>query len=410
MTAKDYKTDVVIIGGGIAGLALAAILGRTGIGVHLVEPFPPPALKDVKPSGRTVALMESSLNIVRATGVWDKIAERSTPLRIMRIIDDSRPGQDSIDIEFPASDIGLEQFGFNISNAELRSALYETVRDIPKITRHVPQKLSTYTALDHSVTLALDDGTTIQAALLVGADGRNSAVREQAGIQCKTHEYGQKAITCLINHSRAHDNTSTEFHRPAGPLALVPLPGNQSAVVWVEDEARADALIALRKDEFTQTLQNLSKDILGGITLETGPECWPLSSIKAKTLTAPRVALIAEAAHVMSPITAQGLNLSLRDVATLAETIADAMRVGLDPGHRIILDKYLRRRRIDVNTRVFGVDSMNRIVSTDTDLLKGLRRGALKTIDSIPAFKKMAMRTGLAPQLDLGRLAKGEAL
>ena len=172
----------------------------------------------------------------------------------------------------------------------------------------------------------------------------------------------------------------------------------------------ADELVALRKEEFTQALQNLSKDILGGITLETGPECWPLYSIKAKDLTAPRIVLIAEAAHVMSPITAQGLNLSLRDVATLAETIADAMRVGLDPGHAIILEKYLRRRRMDVNTRVFGVDSMNRIVSTDADFIKGLRRGALKAIDSIPAFKKLAMQTGLAPQLDLGRLAKGDAL
>ena len=405
-----HKTDVVIIGGGIAGLTLAAILGRAGIGVHLVEPFPPPALKDVKPSGRTVALMESSLNIVRATGVWDKIADRSNPLRIMRIIDDSRPGQGTIDIEFPASDIGLEQFGFNISNAALRSALYETVQNIPKITLHVPQKLSAYETQDQSINITLDNGIMIQAALLVGADGRNSAVREQAGIECKTHEYGQKAITCLINHSRAHDNTSTEFHRPAGPLALVPLPGNQSAVVWVEDESRADELVALRKEEFTQALQNLSKDILGGITLETGPECWPLYSIKAKDLTAPRIVLIAEAAHVMSPITAQGLNLSLRDVATLAETIADAMRVGLDPGHAIILEKYLRRRRMDVNTRVFGVDSMNRIVSTDADFIKGLRRGALKAIDSIPAFKKLAMQTGLAPQLDLGRLAKGDAL
>lgn len=409
MALKPINTEILVIGGGIAGLALATLLGRAGIRVHLVEPHPPKALKDTQATGRTVALMDSSLNIIKATGVWPQISAYANPMETMQIVDASRGESEPITIDFPASDIGLEQFGFNVPNSLLRAALYETAQTIKNITLHT-QNFESYDAQDGFVEARLADGTTIRAALLVGADGRKSPVRNAAGIDITEHDYKQKAITCLINHSRAHNNTSTEFHRSGGPFALVPLPGNQSSVVWVEAEARADELLTLKKEEFTNALQRQTQDLLGGITLETNPESWPLRSIKAKALTAKRMALMAEAAHVMSPITAQGLNLSLRDVATLAETIADAMRVGLDPGSDIILAKYERRRRIDVNTRVFGVDGMNRIVSTDANIIKGLRRAGLKTLDAASPLKKLAMRTGLAPQLDLGRLAKGSPL
>jgi 2-octaprenyl-6-methoxyphenol hydroxylase len=403
------NTDILIIGAGLAGLSLAAILGRAGVKVHLVEPFPPPALKETKVSGRTVALMDSSLNIIKATGVWDKVSSFANPLKTMRIIDDSRAGQDNIEIEFPASDIGLEQFGFNVPNGMLRSALFEKVQKIPAITLH-KSALAAYEVEGAFVKAKLDDGTKIQCRLIIGADGRNSRVREIAGIAIKDHDYNQKAITCVINHSRAHENMSTEFHRSSGPFALVPLPGNQSSVVWVEQADKADEIMKLKKQDFAQALQNKTQDILGGITLETNPECWPLRSIKATEFTAPRMVLIAEAAHVMSPITAQGLNLSLRDAASLAETIVDALRVGIDPGSETILKKYARRRRVDINTRVFGVDGMNRIVSTEANLIKGIRRVGLKTFGAVDPLRKIAMQTGLAPQLDLGRLAKGEAL
>jgi 2-octaprenyl-6-methoxyphenol hydroxylase len=410
MAKQRFNTDIVVIGGGIAGLALAVLLGRAGIGVHLVDPKGPEPLKDVKPAGRTVALMQSSLNIIKATGAWNAIAEHGGALKTMRIIDDSRTNEDSIQSEFYADDIGLEQFGFNIPNPLLRSSLFETVKKIKNVTLHVPGALKTYETKNNSVLVTLEDGTEIEARLLVGADGRNSAVRKIAGIDTWQKTYDQSAITCLINHSQSHNNTSTEFHRSSGPMAFVPLPDNQSSVVWVENTAHADELMKLKKQDFVATLQKASKNILGGITLEAGPECWPLSSLKAKDITAPRLALIAEAAHVMSPITAQGLNLSLRDVAALAETVVNAMRVGLDPGAAPILAKFRKRRMIDINTRVFGVNSMNQIVSTDTDMVKGIRRAGLKTVDMFQPLKKIAMQAGLAPQIDQGRLARGEKL
>ncbi len=402
---KQMKADILISGGGIAGLTLGIFLGKAGLDVHLIDTAPPPA--NPAASGRTIALMQNSLNILGATGVWDKIAEHAAPLETMRIVDDNNV---YTEVEFHAGDIGLAQFGFNIPNSILRSSLHDIAKTIKNLTLHIPDMLESFENEGASVTGSLKSGKEITANLLIGADGSKSLVRNISGIDVKENDYKQSAITCLISHSRTHNNTATEFHRPGGPLALVPMPGNQSSVVWIEPTERADDIMRLRKDEFTQALQKLTGDILGAIQLSGTPECWPIKSIKAKTLTAPRVVLMAEAAHVISPITAQGLNLSLRDVAALAETIVDAARAGIDIGGASVLNTYEKRRRIDINTRVFGVDGMNKIVSTDANALKGLRRAGLKTVDAIAPLKKIAMRIGLAPEIDSGRLAKGEKL
>ncbi len=399
---KQMKADIIISGGGIAGLSLGILLSGAGLDVHLIDSAPPVPAKDL--SGRTVALMENSLNIIRAAGVWDDVSSHAAPLAVMRIIDES-----SAEAEFHAEDIGLKQFGFNIPNAPLRDALYTAAKKSKNLTLHMPDALEAYEA-GHNVTAKLKSGKEITAKLMIGADGRNSMVRRISGIECDEHNDGQSAITCLIAHSRSHNSTATEFHRPGGPLALVPMPGNISSVVWIEPTERANEFMRLKKDEFTQALQERTHDILGAIQLESNPECWPLKTLKAKTLTAPRAVLMAEAAHVISPITAQGLNLSLRDVAALAETLVDAARAGLDIGAPSVLEKYERRRRLDINTRVFGVGGMNKIVSTDMAALKGLRRAGLKTVDAIVPIKKISMRIGLAPEIDRGRLAKGERL
>lgn len=404
------QTDILIIGGGIAGLTLALLLARGGVETTLVEPYPPAPLKDTKPSGRTVALMDRSLHVIQATEVWDDIAHFACAMRCMRIIDDSMPERTSIQSEFESREIGLDQFGYNIPNATLRAALHEAAQNHKYITILCPAELADFQTSPHHVTATLADGSQIRSPLIVGVDGRKSLVRKIAGIHARKHDYKQSAITCLINHSRSHNNTSTEFHRPGGPLALVPLDGNRSAVVWVEPTARAEQIIALKKQDFVQKLQDLSKNILGGITLESAPECWPLISVSASRLTAPRTVIAAEAAHVISPITAQGLNLSLRDMAALAETILDAMRLGLDPGAPHILRKYERRRHMDTATRVLGVNALNSIVSTEVQALKGLRRLGLKAVDGIGALKGMAMRHGLAPKADEGRLSRGEKL
>lgn len=408
-TKKPKEYNLIISGAGIPGLTLSLLLADLGLDIALLDPFPPKPLKDTAASGRTVALMQSSLNVIKATGIWDALKLLSNPLETMRIIDDSAFKQDEIEAPFEAIDIGLDQFGFNIPNNHLRAALFEKAKTHKAITIYA-QKLTRLDLSNRAATATLEDGKSLTAPLIVGADGRGSAVREQSGIGLKTKDYGQSAITCLINHSKSHKNVSTEFHRPGGPLAFVPLPGNQSSVVWVEKTARAEEIIRLKKSEFEQALQKHSKNILGGLTLEAGPEIWPLISLHASALIATRTALVAETAHVMSPITAQGLNLSLRDVATLAEIIADAARLGLDIGSDTILKKYEKRRNLDITTRVMGVDGMMRFVSQDIEGIKRIRRAGLKAVHTIPALKRLAMHHGLSPSLDVGRLASGEKL
>lgn len=408
---KKSICDIVIVGGGIAGLTLAKLLSDQGVDIHLIEPKPPKSFKDTPTTGRTVALMQTSLNILNAAGMNDFYTKYGTKMEVMRLYDDSISGQDPIISEFEAFDIGLPYFSMNIPNNPLRAKLYEHLQTNKNVTIHENCQLDSFeNNSDHNIQARLDNGHLIDAQLIVGSDGRESLVRKIANIPTTRKLYGQTAITLVINHSKSHQNISTEFHRPGGPFAIVPMKGNQSSIVWVESTDKADALLKLPKNAFENTLQDATKGLLGAINMETTPEGWPLCSIKAKSLIADRVALVAEAAHVMSPITAQGLNLSLRDVATLAETIIDAMRVGEDVGKQATLKTYASRRRADIGTRTFGVDTLNNLVRTERAPIKDIRRIGLKMIDKFSPLKMLAMQHGLAPKLDQGRLASGNPL
>ncbi len=390
----EKQTDVFIAGAGIAGLGLAVLLAQEGIRVDIIDQNPPQPLDQVKPNARTTALFGSSVDLVKEMGIWNDVVMHACMMMRLQIIDDSEAPRDPIVTEFEASDVGVDIFGYNIPNDITRAALFQRAQELPSLHVHCPSAFEGYEVRGQKVFVRFAGGE-IEAKLIVGADGRNSKVRELAGIPVQQDLYEQKAVTCLINHSRSHNHTSTEFHRSGGPLAFVPLPGNQSAIVWINPAARADELLALRKQDFEAALQKASNDILGGITLETGPQAWPLCSMKAKSLTAPRMALIAEAAHVMSPITAQGLNLSLRDVRSLAGLITKHSRLGLDIGSKILLDAYERERRMDVGTRSFGVDAMNRLVANDNPVVKSMRRAGLKTLDQFSVLKHLVMKQNL---------------
>lgn len=404
------KTEVLIIGGGIAGLTLAALLGGAGLEVCLVDAAPPAPDKTPPLSARTVALMQTSLNVLRQAGIGDSDAAFGTPLKTMRIIDDSAAGAAPVTLSFDAEEIGMEAFGTNIPNDVLRTALLNRLKTMGTVTLCCPGRLQSYSAQGQTVTATLEDGRIVTAALIVGMDGAQSRVRQIAGIEASSHDYGQTAMTCLIDHSRPHGFTSTEFHRPGGPFTLVPMPGNRCSVVWVEKADDAKNFLALRRQDFEKALQERSRDLVGRIALASNPESWPLKKLSARRLTAPRVALAAEAAHVLSPIGAQGLNLSLRDVAVLAETLADAARRGEDIGGPLVLDAYAGRRRPDIVTRAGGIDAMNRIVSNNVVFLRGLRRTGLRALDAIPPLRSLAMHQGLAPAMDEGRLLRGHAL
>lgn len=402
------KTKALIIGGGMAGLSLGLLLAESGLPIVLVDTDKVQPLAEAVPSGRTVALMDNSLNVIRACGIWDKIAHTAAPLKAMRLIDDNRTPP--VTVRFDATEAGLEAFGYNIPNDILRAALVDAAHRQKNLTYLAPARLKTYRVDHNQVEATLEDGMQITADLIVGCDGRKSAVRAGAGIDAKIHDYGQMAITCLISHSKDHQNISTEHHRPGGPFTFVPMPGRQSSVVWVEKTQDAKKFMALPRPLFEKTLQGRSNALLGKIKLESNPESWSLMLLSADRLTAPRTAIAAEAAHVLSPIGAQGLNLSLRDIAALAETIVDAARLGEDIGAEMVLGRYAARRSLDLETRVRGVDLYNRAVANDLGFIASLRRFGLLSLDKFPALKTLAMHQGLLPALDDSRLLKGQAL
>ncbi len=403
------KTKALIIGGGAPGLSLGILLAEAGLDTALVELRDLPKGKLPAPGTRTAALMDSSINIVKACGVWDDIKDLISPLKTLSIIDDSSSNIDPLRIDFQAKEAGLDAFGYNVPNNILHSALSNKASKTKNLQLFAPARV-TDIQTDPHVIVTLEDGQAIEADILIGADGRGSIVRKQAGIETTIEDYGQSAITCLLSHTKEHHDNSVEHHRPGGPFTFVPMKGKQSALVWVEKTEDAKKYLSLKKAELVQTIQDKSNGLLGKITLASDPESWPLKLLYAKHLTAQRTALVAEAAHVMSPIGAQGLNLSLRDVAALAEELIDAARLGQDIGSDAVLRKYEKRRRIDLTSRIYGVDTFNKVVSNNLVFLRGFRRAGLRTLDAIPPLKKLAMHQGLVPALDDARLLRGETL
>jgi len=382
------STDITISGAGIAGLTTALLLAKEGITTTLIDPTTPIAIKKYKPTGRTAALWSGSIDLIKQTGVWDTILPYITPIKTLKIID-----RDTETI-FESHEIDRDQFGYNIPNEILRSTLYTKA----KKSKHIKLITQSFQSLNHHsahLEITTDKGKILQSKLLIGADGRNSLVRNASNINIKQKDYNQSALTFIINHSHAHNNISTEFHKPGGPLALVPMPGNQSAIVWVETTARANQLLKLTKQDLTNALTAIIGDTLGGITFETGPQSWPLKSITAKTLTAPRTALIAEAAHTMPPISAQGLNLSLRDVQGLTQLIIKHKNLGLDIGAQTLLTTYTRQRAPDITIRTTGVSLFNMLVAEDKKIIQSARRKCLKALGMIEPMKKKLMKTGL---------------
>lgn len=389
------QTEVFISGAGPAGATLAILLAKQGVTVTLVDPFPAPPLEKVKQGTRTSAVMRSWLHLIEETSALSDIEDKCAPLEHLSIIDAANPQFGTHErFDFAASEIDTPFFSLNIPNGYLRSALFEIAAKTPHLT------LITDAGFDHAVrapqgiTIHLDNGQEIQASLLVGADGRKSKVREDAGLQMRSSDYGQSGITCRLSHSREHGNRSTEFHYKGGPFTLVPLPGKNTALVWLVKNDEADRLMHLDKAAFTNEIQRLSQGELGQITLEDGPEMCPIIALSAPALTAPRTALIAEAAHVLSPIGAQGFNLSLADVDALKNLVIEARSLGLDIGSATLLKRYEGARKKDLSLRQNAVDTLNRMVASDNGLPQILRRVGLSGLSALPPVRKKLMRAG----------------
>jgi 2-octaprenyl-6-methoxyphenol hydroxylase len=395
--------SAIVVGGGPAGLTAAIALASGGLATVLVGKRP------ARPDNRTTALFAGSVTALQTLGVWPLCAAQAAPLKIMRIVDDTGRLWRAPEVKFAADEIGLDAFGYNIENFHLVAALEQRAGALRHL-RPIEDEVRSVAPDADAVTVTLKNGGPLRAPLVIAADGRRSLCRAAAGIAIDERDYKQVALTVCLKHTRPHRDTSTEFHTPSGPFTLVPLPGLRSSLVWVLDPAQADAIAALNDDELAAEIERASHSILGKIAVEPGRGIFPLSVATARRFGAQRIALVGEAAHVIPPIGAQGLNLGLRDAAAICELAVAAQREGGDIGGDAVLDLYEKTRRADVGTRTLAIDLLNRTLLTDFLPVQGMRGLGLYMIDRIGPLRRAVMREGVQPAAAQPRLMRGEAL
>lgn len=387
---NDGIYDVAVVGAGPAGLAAALGISREGAKVAVIGPQADPS------DNRTAALFTGSLQLLRNLGAWEECSGAGTPLLAIRIIDDMGALLRAPEVLFTAAEVGLDAFGSNIPNVVLTQALRRRAAARASLTL-LETSVTNIDIGPASVDLRLADGSSLNARLLIGADGRKSLCRSAAGIGTRAWAYEQSALTCTFAHQRPHAGISTEFHRPAGPLTVVPSPGRTSSLVWVDRPAIAQRLASLDETAFRGALETRLQGLLGPVGEIRPRAVFPLSGLVALSAARNRVALVGEAAHVIPPIGAQGLNLGLRDAALIADCVGEALRLGGDIGSPQTLERYARARRLDIVTRAWSIDVLNRSLISGflpVQLLRGLGLHALKAIGPL---RRLAIREGLAP-------------
>lgn len=391
-------TDILISGGGVAGLTAACAFGSAGFRVICVDPAPPvTAAEDDGADLRTTAFLQPSIPVLQAAGLWTRLQPHAAALQVMRIIDAGGETPEArLTKDFDAADISDAPFGWNLPNWLLRREMVARLSELPNVSFRPGTGFARMLVRDAEALVTLTDGAQVAAKLVVAADGRSSPVREAAGIGVKTTRYGQKALAFAVTHDIPHGNVSTEVHRKGGPFTLVPLPDRNghpaSAVVWMEAGPEVARLAALPVAAFEAEMTARSSGILGPLTLASRRSVWPIISQIADRLSGPRTVLMAEAAHVLPPIGAQGLNMSLADLATLLD-LAQSHRT--DPGVAAVTDSYHRTRHFEVQARVTGIDLLNRASMAEAPMLRDLRAKALDALYSARPVRHILMRTGL---------------
>jgi 2-octaprenyl-6-methoxyphenol hydroxylase len=390
MSDAPLFCDAAVIGGGPAGLAAAIALAQTGARTALIARRTPYA------DNRTTALLGGSVELLQRLEVWSRCQDKAAPLQTMRLVDDTGRLIRAPEVRFSCGEIGLDRFGYNIENRALMAALEERAAELPGLTRF-DDDAEAISPDDAGVAIRTAQGALLSARVVAGADGRQSLCRKAAGIEVRRRDLDQTALTFNVGHSRPHRNISTEFHTAQGPCVFVPLPGARCSVVWVASPQEAARLMALSDDELSAAAETQSHSILGRVRVEPGRHLFPLAIERPGQFAKARIALVGEAAHVLPPIGAQGLNMGLRDAADIAEIIGQALLSAEDPGAPEVLKRYDGARRADVFSRTLAIDIANRSLLSDFLPLQTLRAAGLHLIGSIGPLRRLAMREGLAP-------------
>ena len=399
-------SELVIVGGGLVGLTLAAACAGAGLDVTVIDREDPARIVGEEFDGRTSAIAFGSQRILAGIGAWDDVAAEAEPIWEIRVADRDSP----LFLHYRHSEVGPDPLGYIVENRVLRRALLARVGKLRNLRHLAPAGAAAAERKASSVTVTLDGGGSIRGLLLAAADGALSPLRRAAGIRTVEWRYPQTAIVCTVWHERPHLGIAIEHFLPAGPFAILPMSGDRSSIVWTERAALAPRLLALGAAEFHLELARRFGDFLGRLEV-VGPRwSYPLSLMHAARYSAERLALIGDAAHVIHPIAGQGLNLGLRDVAALAELIVEARRIGLDIGNSETLARYERWRRFDNTALAAVTDGLNRLFSNEIPPLAAIRDAGLATVNRLPPLRRLFMRHAMGTVGTLPRLVRGERL
>jgi 2-octaprenyl-6-methoxyphenol hydroxylase len=408
---KKPDADVIIVGGGLNGPALGLALARAGLTVTVIDAQPARARAEAAFDGRAYALAIASKRLLSAIGVWGRVEDQVQPILDIKA-SDGRAGEGPSRhfLDFASAEIEEGPMGFMLEDRHLYAAFLAAMQETAGLT-HVPA--TTVTAQEPGpagVEVTLSDGRTISARVLAGCDGRQSATASRAGIKRTGKSYGQTALVCAVEHEKPHGGTAQQFFMPSGPLAILPLKGNRSSIVWSETDAAARAISALDDVDFLDILRPRFGDYLGEIRLAGPRFSYPLNLTLANAYVAPRVALVGDAAHGVHPIAGQGLNLGFRDVAALAEVLVSAIRRGEDIGALDVLERYQSWRRFDSTTLALGMDTVNTLFSNDNPVLRTGRDLGLGMVQAIAPLRRAFIRQAAGLSDNSPRLLTGRAL
>lgn len=403
----EHDSDIVIVGGGLNGPALALALAQSGFTVTVIDALSETVRKNAAFDGRAYALALSSMRLLRAIGIWDRVSDHTQPMLEIKVSDGrAGEGPSPFFMHFDHAEIEEGPMGYMLEDRYLRRAFLEAMKAEPRIT----QRRDTVTAQQvdaQGATVTLASRKTLSARLLVGSDGRASGTAQRAGIRRTGWGYGQTALVAAIEHELPHHGTAHQFFMPPGPLAILPLPGNVSSIVWSETDETAARFSALSDEDFMQVLRPRFGDFLGEIRLKGKRFSYPLTLTLANSFVAERLALIGDAAHGMHPIAGQGLNAGLRDVAALAQVLDEARHRGEDIAAPDVLARYQQWRRFDTATLAMVTDMTNKLFSNDNPLLRLGRDLGMGALNAIPKLRRGFIREAAGLTGDLPDLMKG---
>lgn len=399
------RTDVIIFGGGLVGLALASALDSSGLSSILVDPADPSLRTDAAFDGRTSAVSSSSMRMLETIGVADHLAQPGCPIWRIAVADGLKPGS----LHFDPDD--GEPLGYMNENRHLRAALQARAEAGKTIWLLWKSRVAMVDRSETGVTVALEDGRKLKAPLLVAADGRNSATREAAGINIARWKYDHQAIVSVLRHERPHEHIAYEIFFPSGPFAVLPMNddeiGHRSAIVWSVPEDDAAGWLSLSDADFAAEAEAAMGGFLGRIEMLAPRSSYPLGFHHAAQITAERLALVGDAAHAIHPIAGQGLNLGFRDVAALAQVLVEGSRLGLDLGDKQLLDRYQRWRSLDALSVAFATDTLTRLYGVPGKTASAVRRLGMGIVGRISPLRNRLTSEARGTSGDLPLLLRG---